>query len=109
MGNKTVDKTIQVKISNREINQSDRNDEGLQQLANGTGGHYTVYKDQDSNSANETEFSSRLRNVQPRKIETRSTLTNDQRFKKRLMYWLLGLASLYLCSGWTIRRLFQLA
>ena len=97
-------------IPDLEIEQPQRNDNALQDIADQTNGYYFENINLAMPSANYLGAGSGLTPmVQPRDQETYLPGTTDQEFSRKRFMWILGIFTLVLCLEWTLRRLNRLA
>ena len=105
--NDVLVKTFQAAIPDLEKLKPQRNDPGLQDLADRTGGHYFVgMKSLETTEANAETLSTM---IVPQDQETFLTGTLNRIFQQKLMAWLLTWFVFAMCVEWTIRRSHKLS
>ena len=98
---------VRATIPDLEIEQPERNDTVLQQIADQTGGKY--FKNIRDTLVSDSEQISLPALIEPQDQETVLPGTTDREFTRRLMIWLLSLIVLVFCVEWITRRLNKLA
>jgi hypothetical protein len=101
-----LSREIRVRVPDRELEQPERNDPLLSNVARGTGGTYYV----GLPAAMGRQRTASLTNILvPQDQQTYLPGTPDKDFERRLMAWLLAFICGALCLEWLVRRLNKLA
>lgn len=105
-GEEILTQPISVRAPRKEIEQPERNDPLLFDLAERTGG---LYFNGIAEAAGRGQVASLAAQVEPHDRLTPLPDLPDKRFERRLMWWQLGLIAGALCLEWLIRRMSKLA
>lgn len=93
------------RIPNVELHQPGRNDSGLKELAEASGGKYQVYQA----GPDSTRAEPWLDWIPDHSVQTISALSPDPAFTRKLQFCLFTCFALFLTANWLIRRLNRLA
>jgi hypothetical protein len=105
-GEQVLTQPISVRAPRKEIENPQRNDALLVDLAERTGGLYYVGMPSAAGRGPEPSLASR---IDPRDRLTPLPDLPDKRFDEQLAAWLIGLVAGALCLEWLIRRVSKLA
>lgn len=105
-GEQVLTQPISVRAPRKEIENPQRNDALLVDIAERTGGLYYVGMPSAAGRGPETSLASR---IDPRDRLTPLPDLPDKRFDEQLAAWLIGLVAGALCLEWLIRRVSKLA
>jgi hypothetical protein len=104
-----LDKTVRVRLPDREVESPQRNDAVLSELAESSGGEYFVGLAAALGSDGAPSESGLMAAITPQDQETYFPGAPDKDFQQRLMAWLLVLICGALVTEWLVRRLSRLA
>jgi len=97
---------LKVRVPQLEVENPQRNDAVMNEIATATGGRYYTDLNQVADVANPEGL---VASIIPQDQETYLPGTPDQAFQQRLMGWLMALICGVLCLEWLFRRLSKLA
>lgn len=97
---------LKVRVPQLEVENPQRNDAVMNEIATATGGKYYTDLNQVADAANPEGL---VASIIPQDQETYLPGTPDQAFQQRLMGWLMALICGVLCLEWLFRRLSKLA
>lgn len=105
--NELLTRELRVRVPDLEVENPERNDALLSEIAEKTKGVYVVGVDELARRENTDEALPKL--IVPQDQETYLPGAPDRRFVRVLMAWLIGLICGVLCLEWLVRRLNKLA